>query len=255
MALVDNPAYLPTSARQGVQGRIESIQETVEQVQNRLRRDERLQETIKAIQAAVAEGATDAAYQAHKSLVSEYPGLAKDPDLSQAVLSVTAKMGEKVRVSPAKSAALTDDHPRPPGKSVVLAARQGESAAELADQVLLLLAEGAVYGIQAQDGLVLWRRFVGSHPGTRLRPVGEGPAGDAILVDGTQQELQRLAADSGKLLWRLPLQSPAFAVQRTGAHLVVAEQSGRVLLVDPESGAADPAGRVAPGNCDGRGGV
>jgi outer membrane protein assembly factor BamB len=234
--LVNNPAYLPTSAREGVQGRVDTIQKAVDGVDKFLRREKRLVETVKAIQEAVKKGETDKAYEARADFLKDYPTLALRTELHQAVLSITAKMGEKVRVGPSQASALTNDRAMPEGRSVLLAARQGDPAPGLENHVLYLIASGAAYAINAHDGRVLWRRFVDFHPDTRIDPVSSETGADALLLDASHRELLRLAAADGKLIWRLPLGTDVRGARRIGEHLVVADEAGRVLLVDPESG-------------------
>ncbi len=85
-------------------------------------------------------------------------------------------------------------------------------------------------------GAPLWHRSVGlNSPFPPLAVGGREPS--ALIVDSRHDDLLRLDASTGRLLWRLPLEGPA-----TEAPLVLGNQvfqttsSGKLLRIDLESG-------------------
>ncbi len=240
MQLVDNPNYIPTALRRAVAATITRTREDMARVQREIDRERNLARTILAINQAVAAGKTKEAYAARQALLDKYPGLDTNERLYKAVLKITEKQRERVHVVAKPIAALTGDHaPRGKGKTLVLANRRGPGEANAAGYVTYALAGGSLFALDAATGNVLWRRFVGFESTTYPEPVAAKRAGaDVIIADRRYQELQRLDAKTGKLVWRLPIGEPFAPPVITDRLIYVAANSGKVFAVDPETGTA-----------------
>jgi outer membrane protein assembly factor BamB len=93
--------------------------------------------------------------------------------------------------------------------------------------------DGAVYALDAASGALLWRRYVGH--GRTAWP--QSIAGDVLVVDAAQNELLRLELQSGKLKWRQALGEPFTQPLVVGDRAFVAADSGRLYVIDLNSGA------------------
>jgi outer membrane protein assembly factor BamB/TolA-binding protein len=236
---VNNSVYLPTSVRRGQQARIEEILGKLESIARRINRDRELESTVAHIREAAAQRQIAAAYGLRKQLLKTYPSLEVDERLAQAVADVTAS--ERAAVEPLQNPPqpLTDEPPSASQFRIALAARRGGTVAELGDQVLAFCAHGAVYGLRAVDGEMLWRRPVGL--GHDLPPIqwSDGQAQAAFVVDRRRRELVRLDSQTGKTVWRLPCPGQPTQPQLQDGRLWLAcqeEQRGHILAVDPADG-------------------
>ena len=142
MELVNDPDYIPTTLRKSQQTTIAAIQEDVKRVQREIDRDRNLVETINAITSSVSAGDTQMAYDARESLLSNYPGTRHDELLHEAVLTISEKERENVRVV---------DEPLQPWRttwrgcqdeSVILSHRMGQAVGGVSDHVVYVLAGG-----------------------------------------------------------------------------------------------------------------
>ena len=93
--------------------------------------------------------------------------------------------------------------------------------------------DGAVYALDAAEGRLLWREFVGL--GANLPPVGL-PDGDLLVVDALHHELLRLQAETGELVWRQSFEGPILPPVLADRRLLVTERSGKLHVLEAASG-------------------
>ena len=236
MEFVDNPSYIPTSQRKTIENRLRAIDEDIQLAERNINRTKRLDEAVAAIRAAANAGNTVEAYQKRRDLLGEYPELGQDPKLLEAVKVITERERALVKAVEEPIESSTEDHPAPSNYQVALASRKGEGAAGSDKQVMFFLARGAVYGLQATTGKVLWRRFVGHETLTAPQPLSGQIGAHVIAVDSRRNELLRLNDQSGELVWRLPIGEPFSDPVIHGKNVLLATKSGHVISVDSESG-------------------
>jgi outer membrane protein assembly factor BamB len=94
-------------------------------------------------------------------------------------------------------------------------------------------AGGAVYGLDAASGHLLWRRPVGF--GTTAPPITID--NDLIVTDSTHNELLRLDGKTGHLIWRQSVGEPLGELMVTGDHGFVPTKSSRLYAIELKSGA------------------
>lgn len=238
--LVLNPVYIPTSLRTtpGVESQIERIGKIVATVRRDINRERDLAAAVKNIEQAAEDGETAKAYQLRDELLTTYPGLVSREALIEAVLTISGAVKDQVDVV-VKEVSPQPDLPRPPTEyQVVLAGRAGKTAAGLEGRVAVVGARGAVYGLEAASGKLLWRRFVGFDPAPIPQRASKQSGADAIVVDGRNFDLLRIGGSSGELVWRLPV-GEAFADPAVSPEkLIIAARSGKILEVDAATGAS-----------------
>lgn len=239
MELVNNPQYIPSRLRKSQQTAITSIEEDVARVQREIDRERSLVETINAIESTVATGETQLAYEARQELLDRYPGLDADPALQEAVLKVSEKERERVRQVDEPVRAVSEDTTTLASPRVLLAHVGGQAVAGVSDYVAYVLVGGNVFALDASTGDVLWRRFVGVETLTHPLPLSNQPGADALVVDRRGQALLRLAARTGKLIWRLNVGEPFADPLVLDNRLYVAARSGRLLVIDTDTGGGE----------------
>ena len=234
MELVNNPVYLPSSLRREREQRIVGVLEKLIQVRRSIDEDHELATAIEKIKSETARGHAAGAYEVRAELLRTYPGLASDAQLQAVTRQVGEKEQELVVVSQPQAAALIHEA-EAVGAPTIVAYRDGP-APGMAPRPTMLLVEGAVYGIDAASGRVLWRRYVGY--ATIMPPLAvPGRSGaDALAVDAQRQELVRLDGVTGKLLWRQPLGDAAVGMVVTGEKVIATARGGRVMQLDAASG-------------------
>ncbi|MCA9196564.1 MAG: PQQ-binding-like beta-propeller repeat protein [Planctomycetales bacterium] len=238
---VNNTAYLAPSFRKAAQARIDEIQGKIAIAERDINRDKELALRLDEINQALAQNDTRQAYSIRKDLLRKYPKLGTNDQLKAIVANITAKERERVQVMSDPPAATTQDIQTNSEFSVALASVRGESLAANAQDVLFIRALGAVYGVKADSGEVLWRRFVGTETTVDPMRIRKDAGSDAIIVDTRRNELVRLAAATGKVIWRLPCPGKPLAPSVVGNQVYLTcsgpDESGSVLTIDVNSGA------------------
>lgn len=219
--------------------RMADVSASLAQTERMLGRDAALEETLKSIQQAIADGTPQVAYAERKQLLKMYSDLSTNERLQQAVQSLSDAVREQTRYVAEPKPAAGADAASPVEAEVVLANRQGGEAPGMAGEIVYALAGGAAYALQADNGTVLWRRFVGFDVDFLPRPVTLDPASDVILVDAKRQQLLRVAGRSGELRWRSEIGEPFDAHPVIARNQVwLATRSGRLAVLDLETGDA-----------------
>ncbi|HXT60473.1 MAG TPA: PQQ-binding-like beta-propeller repeat protein, partial [Pirellulales bacterium] len=204
-----------------------------------LGRDSALETTLKEIAKAIAEGTPQVAYAQRKQLLKTYPDLLSNERLQEAVASLSEAVREQVKYIAQAQPADADDGKSPVEADVVLANHAGREAPGMAGEVAYALAGGAAYGLEAGTGKVLWRRFVGFDAGFAPQPITADPGSDVLLVDAVRHEVVRIGGAAGELRWRHKIGEPFDARPAVSRGKVwVATRSGRLVIVDLETGAS-----------------
>ncbi|MCA9142014.1 MAG: PQQ-binding-like beta-propeller repeat protein [Planctomycetaceae bacterium] len=235
--LVNKPEYVPASKRPAE--RLKRIDEDILIVKRAIAQDRDLTKAIAEIKQHAANNKTVEAYQVYKDLLNIYPVVADDPGMQAAVLEITERQKGLVKVEEAAMEASKTDETSLTEFRVVLASRTANAAngvARLNGQVVPLLAAGAVYGLDAGTGKVLWRRYVGHVTDHHPQPLNGQPDADVLVTDGHRQELLRVNSTSGDLVWRLAIGEGFAAPSIAGDQIYVATISGKILQIDAESG-------------------
>jgi outer membrane protein assembly factor BamB len=238
MKLVNNASYIPTSLRESVEGRIDAIQEDITIAKRNINRDAALDKAVADIDQALGRDDTPAAFELRKALLKAYPDLEPHPRVIESVRKTTEKERELVALLEEPRQPLTQEDPAEGAVPVVTAAVNGESAPGVAGAAATFLARGAVYGLDATTGQVLWRRPVGAAataPPLRLSQAAES---DVVILDSERHEAVRLASKTGELRWRLPLGADSAAPTLSEERVFLATESGLLYEVQAETGAS-----------------
>jgi outer membrane protein assembly factor BamB len=98
------------------------------------------------------------------------------------------------------------------------------------------LAEGAVFGVNAGDGSLLWRHFVGYETTYQPQWTDRIQKKNLVLCDQREQVVFCVDGQSGNLLWRAVIGEPFLNPTVVDDTIYVATRSGVVLRLDPYTG-------------------
>ena len=241
LALSSNLNYVPKSLRN--EAKLTEVRETLERTRRRQETHRALQEALAAMHQAVDGGDARTSYTVHAKLLREYPQLADDSALEEAIQKTTAADRAATQFVDERQAAETSERPTPWIAALAVAYRpnaatgrsnagNGAAAALNVKDAVCVRVEGAVYGLEAATGRLLWRRHVGF--GSSAAPLRLQR--DVLVADGTRHELLRLDSTTGRLIWRQSLGEPFAQPLAVGERAFVAGQSGRLYVIDLKSG-------------------
>jgi outer membrane protein assembly factor BamB len=228
LALCNNSNFLPKSLRD--EGKLTAVRDTLERVERRQFSQSALAGGLETMDEAVASGKLMASYAAHAKLVKEQPELANEKPLAEAIAKTAAAELATIKFVDEKQAAETADRPTPWVAALAVASHRGGAAP--AKGLACVRVDGAVYGLDASSGRLLWRRFAGYN--STGWPIQVG--GDVLLTDSVRHELLRLEAASGKLLWRQSFKEPIAEPLVVDNRIFVASSAGRLYVVDLKTG-------------------
>ncbi|TWU08002.1 outer membrane protein assembly factor BamB family protein [Stieleria varia] len=246
MELTQNGAYVTSTMRTALAGRLAAIEESQKRVERDINRNIRLDSAVDQMTTLLDEKKTKDAYDIRFELLRDFPELADNERLVK--LIGTASDIQKTLVEPAGSVPKSEtaeevEQPR----TMVLTARSGGRASDLRDEVLFLRSKGSVLGFKGEDGTLLWRRYVGSgrnHSPVRL----EGGVG-VLLSESTHYQIERCDGFDGKLQWRSVIGEPFNQPEVERDDIYVTTQKGRLIAIDAITGDAKWAQQI-PQNTD-----
>ena len=239
LELVKNPAYIPTSLRTSQQQRIDEIERVLGEAKFGIEQEEALVAALAKIGEAAAAGQTGEAFELRKSLLKQFPAVVGDSRLAAAVLEVAGREQKLVKAEAKPTAAVADDHPDAgDARRVLISHRRGETVPGAESQVLFFLAGGAVHAFDAPTGQLLWRRTVGYETRIHPQPISKEAGADALLIDGSRQELVRVVAKTGLLVWRLAIGERFAPPVVAGGRILLATETGQLWEIDAASGAS-----------------
>src|SRR5262249_48412958 len=136
----------------------------------------------------------------------------------------------------------TEPHPEPLGPPSTLVLRAPPSGAAVdapptpGGPLVFALADGLAYAVDGATGAPVWQASVGLASPFPPQPV---PGGSTLLAfDARHNELVRLDARTGKLVWRQGLEEPGAAPPLCQGHPIIqARPGGQVLFIGLPSGA------------------
>jgi outer membrane protein assembly factor BamB/tetratricopeptide (TPR) repeat protein len=230
LSLCANTKYISKTYRD--ETALQEVRATLARVKRGRKQEGDLQQALQQMDQEIAEKNISAAYVIHKRLLEKHSGLLGNELLAAKVLEISQAELEVVRFVSEPLAASTVPHKSLVIASLALAERRGPASLQVTGNVAVSL-DGAIYGLRASDGSLLWRRFVGLD--SQAAPVVLVD-GDILAIDSRTHELIRLHGDTGKLRWRQALEGPAVQPVLIGGRILVATKSGKLFVMDPDSG-------------------
>lgn len=233
--------YVPKSLRPVT--KLTEIEGSLALTVREIARGNELDKTVDAMQEAANQLKTDEAYAACGLLLRQYPNLADDAKLEKALLSVSLAQQTLVKgVSEPKSAVSAEAETAVLSSVTLAHCNTKSKIPDLDGQIAFASVDGAVYGLEAATGRVLWRRFVGldanpQAPPFPPTPLSPEPDSDALMVDTARSEILRLEGATGRVRWRYAVGEPfdAYPVI-VGDEVLVATRAGKLVTINAASG-------------------
>tara|TARA_R110002049_G_scaffold2750_10_gene22439 strand:- start:79639 stop:82980 length:3342 start_codon:yes stop_codon:yes gene_type:complete len=232
--LTNNPNYVASSMRPTLAGPLSQVTEDRQRVQREINRNERLDESVAAMTAALQAKKTKESYDIRFDLLRDFPELSNDQrlvsliqqasEIQQTLVIPSAKL-PKVEQGASDNDAM---------RSIVLVTNDGRGAPGLRDETLYLRARGSVLAFDGESGTLKWRKFVGydhAHEPIRLN----GGSG-VLLTESLTSEVQRRDSADGTVRWRVVIGEPFRAPIAVRDDIYVAADSGRLISLDSETG-------------------
>ena len=242
--VIDNPVYVPGSIKKS-----QIVADVYSRIDNNMRLITGLIAKEKDYEAALVDieslreaSKTDDAFNAYRKLTRNHPDLAARKPLSELMLTISKKESELVKAITVDLKPQSSWRPSIIANSVVLSSPSGRTIASLEGEVVPVVADGAAYGINAGNGTVVWRHFVGQE--TVMMPIQLEAR--SLIVDQKNHDLICVETETGELAWRIefgePIRPPAIGPNEE--MLIVSTESGKVIELDAASGAVQKAAQL-----------
>lgn len=175
-----------------------------------------------------------------RRLLERFPEVARDRQVVELLQQTRAAEKDLVAAEEIALAAAVDerDDAAPTAWTRVVTHHVGRDDEAAAGRVVAAVAQGCCYGLDAATGRPLWRRVIGFD--SPFFPIAVPSAMPGLLTfDTRHNEVILVARDTGRLLWRLPLDEPAAGPPLVHDGQILLTTRGRHLLrIDLETGRA-----------------
>jgi outer membrane protein assembly factor BamB len=193
---------------------------------------------LEAMDKALAEGSATRVYDTRDGLVAQYADLAHDKELIARMTGANELIRRAVVVDTKRRPAAHEPRPDPLGPATSLVWRSSPAAAPASptpEAIVYTVADGFAFGIDGKSGAPLWQVPLGLASPFVPRPVtGEATT---LAFDARHDELVKLDANTGALIWRLavgePVGDPPLVL---GNQVFQVLPSGKILLIALDSG-------------------
>ena len=232
---IDNPIYLSGTMRKGqrVATFLADIENNIQTVNGLINKEKEYATKLVDIKALGSQSETDKAFETYIQLTREYPDLAARDELRTTMKGIST--AEQDLVTPLEQPTVTESGAAasPLSASVVLNTTVGEEDNGLRGEVISELVDGAVYGFDAGTGEIRWRKFVGLETPYSPQPFDL----DTVIVsDLLRNQVSRIRLKDGVVVWRTLIDEAYFKPTFDEQRVLVTTQSGRIILLDGESG-------------------
>ncbi len=234
--LVEDPVYIPSSLRKApsVNDNYLKIANNIATIEGQIEKEEQYELDLVRIERLNEDKKTDEAFAVYRKLTRNYGDLASRKAIRDLMLKISQTeraLVKQIELPDVKATKASRDGAVE--QTVVLSVTSGKPVPALKDEVVAFLAEGSVYGIDAGQGVVKWRRFVGFE--TTHQP--EVTTDEKVIVsDQRNNDLLQLDLRTGELIWRVEIQEPFLAPSLTDQAVILSTESGKLLQFNRSTG-------------------
>lgn len=233
--VVENPVYIPSSLRKtpSVNDNYLRIDNNIRMLKGQIDKEKRYNIDLVTIAKLDTEKKTDEAFDIYQKLIRNYGDLASRDDLRELMMKISQTEQELVVPVELEVGTFQQERPTLLQNSVVLAVKTGEPVPGLKDEIVSFLVDGSVYGVDAGDGTIVWRRFVGYE--TSNQPVSIDEERIAVS-DQRNQDLVAINEKTGALIWRTEIGEPFLPPTIGDQLIIVTTVSGKVMQLNSSTG-------------------
>lgn len=241
--VVDNPVYIPNSVRKtpSIADNYAKIDNNIRTIQGQIKKEEDYNASLGEIGNLRNEGRTDDAFGVYQRLTRNYGDLAGRKTIRELMLTISEKERElvsqitpEIGVKNQKANSLIQN-------TISMAAKNGDAVDSLKGEVVPVLADGSVYGLDAGDGTIAWRYFVGYE--TSIQPIA---LGEELIAISNQRDNELIVVDknSGDIKWRAEFGEPFMTPSVLDRIMVVTTESAKIIQLNVETGAVEQAAKL-----------
>ncbi len=231
--------YIPAADKP--RERLGRVEATLALARHRFAADDELKYAAVAIQKAAEAKDFKEARRVRTALLDAYPQFAKSDSLAETVAKVSAL--EQAAVAwVARPQAVEKEAAAAVSTTILIQRTFTASPPGTTGHVVLAVAAGAVYGLDASNGKVLWRAFVGFDPDGRdegLSPKAVGPQADSdvVIAAASHREVHCVERATGRVKWRYAVPE-GFCGDPVvlDDQVLVTTRSGRLVAIDATKG-------------------
>jgi outer membrane protein assembly factor BamB len=237
-AVVNDSRFLTGTdkKRDTVQRQIFEIDDNVRRIQEAITKEQDYAKVKVTIGELTDSGKTDEAFRQYNVIVRKYPDLGTRGELRGLMKNVSVKEIELVEPGGVDIAGAADDAASLVESQVVVARREGNPVSSLKGEVLPVLADGVLYGVDVGDGTVLWNRFMGFE--TAYEPQWADPENhdELIISDQRNQQILKIKARDGSLVWRAEIGQDFCNPTVVAEKIYVTTYSGLIIGLNSQTG-------------------
>ena len=231
--ILDNPQFVGAAQRTQQANRIARIEEEKQRILRDIGRDEDLVATLAKMKEALEKKDTVGSYGLRSELIRKYPQLEVDAELSNLVVQAANIQKELVEKSN-MMASRSEDNSTPP--AAVLVNPQGSPIDQLQGNLVYVNALGAVYGLDAATGNLLWRRYVGRNITNQPIRLTDAPDSDTLVTRASEGILERIGGPDGKSVWKSKMPEPILSPVVDNEQIFAATSTGQIAMLDGTTG-------------------
>ncbi len=236
LQLVRNPEYIPSSLLVEIQPQINATEDKLRAARRSIDQDVDRANSLAKMDALITAGTLNEAYEERRALLRKYPNLESDAELLAKTRQASESERAAVRRTEQEHAPIATAATPSLGTRTVLGIRTGGKIAGRAGKVVVVSLQGAAYGVNLEDGTIIWRRYLGNSSKQTPVPVSRDVGSDVLVSDDRSRELIRLEAATGNPVWRLQMPEPYALPIVVGEHAFVTLGSGLIWEVNLASG-------------------
>lgn len=236
--LIESPLYLTASQKNSPRNAelLTGVQNDILTAEGILKKEDDYGISMARIQELTAGGETDRAFFEFTRLVRTYPDLGARAELRGVMESVSRREVSLVRAATPELNIVAGPLPSPVSRQILTGTTVGTPIESLRGEVLPVLAEGAVYGVDAGSGALLWRHFVGLSTTIQPRWVNEDDRKNLLVCDQERHLVMSVDGVSGKVAWTAGIGQPFLAPCIGADGAFVATRSGMIVKLSLETG-------------------
>ena len=236
LKLINDPQYVGSAQRTAQAPTFLRIEEDRQRILREIGREEELVKAVEAINTKLATKDTIGAHEIRRELVSRYPQLETDERLIAKIKEATAIQESLVSPGSLSVKLSKEAPPSSTGRTFILGNMSKGNAPALSGRQIFVKVKGSVYGLNGQNGAVLWRQYIGRDFHNEPIRLSETAASDVLVCQPELGRLQRLAGATGATQWFADMTTPSNQPYVDGENVFVTTFDGTVVNLDAVAG-------------------